>query len=91
MLVLSRKPGEQVVIGNNITITVVEVIGNRVRIGIAAPDDVRILRGELADWCEEAAPAQRKPDPEPEDKAPRRTSRIFRPQARRPRALCLPR
>lgn len=89
MLVLSRKPGEQVVIGNNITIRVVEVIGNRVRIGIEAPDDVRILRGELADWREEAAPKPR--GPELEERAPRRTSRIFRPQVRRARALCLPR
>jgi carbon storage regulator len=50
MLVLSRKPGEQIIIGNGITVTVVEVIGNRVRLGITAPDQVRILRGELAEW-----------------------------------------
>ena len=37
MLVLSRKPGEQLRIGDNITITVVEVRGNRVKIGIEAP------------------------------------------------------
>ncbi len=50
MLVLSRKIGEKVVIGNNITVTVVETKGNRVRLGISAPDDVRILREELAVW-----------------------------------------
>jgi carbon storage regulator CsrA len=50
MLVLSRKPGEKVVIGNGITLTVVEVKGNRVRLTFAAPDQVRILRGELACW-----------------------------------------
>lgn len=50
MLVLSRKLGEKVVIGNGITLTVVEVTGNRVRLGIDAPDDVRILRAELACW-----------------------------------------
>jgi carbon storage regulator CsrA len=50
MLVLSRKPGEKVVIGNGITITVVEVQGNRVRLAFDAPDQVRILRGELACW-----------------------------------------
>ena len=49
MLVLSRKPGEKGVIGNGITVTVVGLSGNRVRVGIA-PDDVRILRGELAFW-----------------------------------------
>jgi carbon storage regulator len=52
MLVLTRKPGEQVVIGNGITVTVVEVTGNKVRVGIDAPDQVRILRGELVCWQE---------------------------------------
>lgn len=50
MLVLSRKPGEQVYIGNHITITVVEIKGNRVRIGIDAPGDVSVLRAELHDF-----------------------------------------
>lgn len=48
MLVLSRKVDQQITIGDNITLTVVRVDGNRVRIGISAPRDVRILRGELA-------------------------------------------
>jgi carbon storage regulator len=47
MLVLSRKPGEKIVIDGSVTITVVEVQGNRVQVGIEAPDDVRILRDEL--------------------------------------------
>lgn len=47
MLVLSRKIDEQIVIGDNIKITLVRVKGNTVRIGIEAPNDVRILRGEL--------------------------------------------
>jgi carbon storage regulator len=50
MLVLSRKPGEEVVIGDGITVTVLEVVGGRIRLGIDAPDNVRILRGELAWW-----------------------------------------
>ena len=53
MLVLSRKPGEKIVIDNDITITVVEVKGNRVRVAIDAPDHVRILRSELAFWLDE--------------------------------------
>ncbi|MCI0460860.1 MAG: carbon storage regulator [Gemmataceae bacterium] len=53
MLVLSRKPGEKLVIGDNITITILEVVGSRVRVGIEAPSDVRILRGELAWWQEQ--------------------------------------
>jgi carbon storage regulator len=48
MLALSRKPGEQVVIGNTITLTVVEVRGDRVRLAFDAPEQVRILRAELA-------------------------------------------
>jgi carbon storage regulator len=48
MLVLSRKPGEQVVLGNGITLTVVEVRGDRVRLAFDAPDQVLILRAELA-------------------------------------------
>jgi carbon storage regulator len=50
MLVLSRKPGEQIYIGSHITITVVEVKGNRVRIGIEAPSNVTVLRAELNDF-----------------------------------------
>ena len=53
MLVLTRRPGEKVAIGNAITVTVIEVRGKRVRVGIAAPGQVRILRGELACWQEE--------------------------------------
>jgi carbon storage regulator len=48
MLILTRKAGEKVVIANGITVTVVAVAGNKVRVGIDAPDQVRILRAELA-------------------------------------------
>ena len=48
MLVLSRKVDQQIMIGDDIQLTVVRLDGNRVRIGISAPRDVRILRGELA-------------------------------------------
>ena len=54
MLALSRKPGEQVVIGTTITLTVVEVRGDRVRLAFDAPDQVRILRAELA--CRQGEP-----------------------------------
>ena len=47
MLVLSRKKGEQINIGDGITITVVEVQGQRIKLGIQAPDSYRILRAEL--------------------------------------------
>lgn len=48
MLVLSRKLNEQIVINENITITIVEIRGDRVRIGIDAPKDAPIRRAELA-------------------------------------------
>jgi carbon storage regulator len=48
MLVLSRKAGQTIVIGNRITVTVLEMDGKRVRVGIDAPDQVRVLRAELA-------------------------------------------
>ena len=67
MLVLSRKIGEKIDIGSDIVITVVAVQGNKVRIGIEAPEQVTILRGELtadrparSEWAEaegELAPA----------------------------------
>lgn len=47
MLVLTRKPGEKIIIDGGITISVTEVSGGRVRIGIEAPPDISILRGEL--------------------------------------------
>jgi carbon storage regulator len=48
MLVFSRKSGDQVVLGDGITLTVLEVRGDRVRLAVDAPDTVRILRAELA-------------------------------------------
>jgi carbon storage regulator len=47
MLVLTRKAGERIVIDNNIVVEVLEVQGNRIRIGIEAPQGVTILRQEL--------------------------------------------
>ena len=47
MLVISRKIGETLVIDGRITITVVGMRGRQIRIGIVAPADVRVLRGEL--------------------------------------------
>jgi carbon storage regulator len=47
MLVLTRKAGERIVIADNVIVEVLEVQGNRVRIGIQAPQGVTILREEL--------------------------------------------
>ena len=50
MLVLSRKKNDSIVIDGNITIEVVQIKGNQVRLGIKAPRHVRILRGELTPY-----------------------------------------
>lgn len=52
MLVLSRKPGERVLIGDNIAVTVVRIGPNNVRLGIDAPRDMDIVREELATLTE---------------------------------------
>lgn len=50
MLVLSRKKTQSIVIGDNIKLEIIKVSGNTVRIGITAPSEVKVLRGELAPW-----------------------------------------
>lgn len=47
MLVLSRKSKESIVIGDQIVVEILEISNNKIRIGIAAPDHVRVVRGEL--------------------------------------------
>ena len=47
MLVLTRKANQKIQIGERITVTVVEVRGRYVRLGIEAPREVRVLRNEL--------------------------------------------
>jgi carbon storage regulator len=48
MLVLSRKVGERLVIGDDIVLIVNKIAGNRVTLAIEAPNHVRIVRGELS-------------------------------------------
>ncbi len=52
MLVISRKPGERVFLGRDIAVTLLEIRGNRVVVGIEAPATVQILREELAEWLD---------------------------------------
>lgn len=47
MLVLSRKESERIRVGDSITVTIVRVSGDKVRVGIEAPADLKVLRDEL--------------------------------------------
>ena len=49
MLLLSRKKDESIVINNDVTITVIEIRGDRVRIGVTAPKEVPVHRQEVFD------------------------------------------
>ena len=49
MLVLSRKSTESIHIGDSVVVTVLEIRGNKVHIGIEAPKEIRVLRSELQD------------------------------------------
>ena len=49
MLILSRKINEKVVIGDNITVSIIEIRGDQVRIGIDAPKIVKVFRQEVFD------------------------------------------
>jgi carbon storage regulator len=59
MLVLSRKVGERILIGENISVTVVRVTGGGVRLGVEAPSNMPVVRQELKDRME----PQRGPGP----------------------------
>jgi carbon storage regulator len=57
MLVLSRKLGEKIVIGDNIMVTIVKIDRNQIRIGIEAPHDVPVYREEIAPQRSSKTPA----------------------------------
>ena len=58
MLVLSRKVGEEIVIGDNIRVRIVSVQGNQIRLGFDAPREVSIQRAELLERAEREAAAR---------------------------------
>lgn len=57
MLVLSRRPNESIVINDKIVITVIEIRGDKVRLGIEAPRDVPVHRSEVYEAIQHAAEA----------------------------------
>jgi carbon storage regulator len=62
MLILTRRPGESIQVGDDIEISVLEIRGNQVRLGINAPTDVLVLRSELIDQNRKPDAGQTKPD-----------------------------
>jgi carbon storage regulator len=55
MLVLTRKPGQSIMIGDGVEVQVLSVAGEKVRLGITAPRDVSIFRNEVYDRIEHEA------------------------------------
>lgn len=69
MLIITRKPGEKIMLGDDVTVEVIEVSGSSVRIGIAAPRSLPVYREEI--WAavkEENAAAAASADALPEDR-----------------------
>jgi carbon storage regulator len=58
MLVLTRKPGQSIMIGDGVEVQVLSVAGEKVRLGITAPRDVSIFRNEVYDRIESEADAE---------------------------------
>ena len=71
MLIITRKPGEKIMLGDDVTVEVIEVSGSSVRIGIDAPRSLPVYREEIWEAVKEentasaqAAPAKDDPTPE---------------------------
>ena len=65
MLVLSRKKDEKIVIGDSITLMVIEIRGDKVRLGIEAPRDVTVHREEVYEAIKREQAGEPKPNPNP--------------------------
>ncbi len=74
MLVLSRKLNQEIVIGNGIKVRILKIKGNTVRLGIDAPRDVKVLRGELPSLSQCRQPAEVDKETKPSG-----SSRVERP------------
>lgn len=62
MLVVTRKPGDTILIGDNIEVVILEFKRDWIRIGITAPKEIRIMRGDAKRWEKPPQPGPAKPD-----------------------------
>jgi carbon storage regulator len=69
MLIITRRPGEKIMVGEDVVVEVIEVSGSSVRIGIAAPKSIPVYREEIwaAVQAENKAAAASEPDQLPDD------------------------
>ena len=65
MLVLTRKPGQSIMIGDGVEVQVLSVAGEKVRLGITAPRDVSIFRHEVYDRIENENATRREEEDDP--------------------------
>ena len=63
MLVFSRKRGEEILIGNGIRVTVLEMRGNQVKLGFVAPAEAKICRQEIQQAVKHSRPPRHTPTP----------------------------
>ena len=63
MLVLSRKKDEKIIIGDHITVMVIEIRGDKVRLGIDAPKEISVHRQEVYEAIQREAAAQKSSEP----------------------------
>lgn len=64
MLLLSRRKGEEILIGDDIVITVTDIRGDKVRLGITAPTEIPIHRREVYDAIQRDGPRTKEPPAE---------------------------
>jgi carbon storage regulator len=69
MLVLTRKPGQSIMIGDGVEVQVLSVAGEKVRLGITAPRDVSIFRNEVYDRIEHESAGGPDSDDDPTNEA----------------------
>ena len=85
MLVLSRHRDESIIIGDDIVITVVDIRGDKVRLGIAAPIEVSVHRQEVYEAIQRENRQARRLDPQDARKIARHSPPPLRRDVRRPR------